>query len=280
MSMIQNVARFTRATGDNVIFKPREDIFSETDRDIGLTMVSLATDITAVPDNIALVEVVSAGELVTNVKPGDLAFLDFYSVKQGYILGNDELYIAGSDALCGLYDLESQEIRPLDNYVVTRAVKRERFEVALTGTDRVAVPGTITSVAGGRTSQGSVSTEVLYEEVVRVGRLTKRPRPGVMTRAERALIEHLVRYCEFHYPADEDVERLIFDVCQERQNGRKPDLAPGEMIVFCKEIAQRIRCKGEYQHLVPYDNCLGTVDDEGLLDASIREGRAGKLIGF
>lgn len=278
MSMIQNVARFTRATGDNVIFKPREDIFSETDRDIGLTMVSLATDITAVPDNIALVEVVSAGELVTNVKPGDLAFLDFYSVKQGYILGNDELYIAGSDALCGLYDLESQEIRPLDNYVVTRAVKRERFEVALTGTDRVAVPSSVTSVAGGRTSGGNVSTEVLYEEVVRVGRLTKRPRPGVMTRAERAFLEQCLE--GGLGPMIGEAQDLLTEIYDEREQGRKPDIYQGEMVIFCKEIAQRVRCKGEYQHLVPYDNVLATIDDEGLLDASIREGRAGKLIGF
>lgn len=279
-SMIQNAERFTRATGDNVIFKPREDLFSETDRDVGLTVVSLATDITAVPDNVACVEVVSAGELVTNVKPGDLAFLDFYSVKQGYILANDELYIAGSDALCGLYDLASQEIRPLDNFVVTRAVSRERFSVALTGTDRVEVPRSITSVAGGRTSQGDVSTEVLYEEVVSVGRLTKRPRPGVMTVAERVLLQYLDEDgpVASHAPA---FQNRLGDFRRERRGnnyGRAPDINPGEMVVFCKDIAQRVRCKGEFWHLVPYDNVLATIDDEGLLDASVREGKSGRIV--
>lgn len=270
-SMIQNAERFTRATGDNVIFKPREDLFSETDRDVGLTVVSLATDITAVPDNVACVEVVSVGELVTNVKPGDLAFLDFYSVKQGYILANDELYIAGSDALCGLYDLASQEIRPLDNFVVTRAVSRERFSVALTGTDRVEVPRSITSVAGGRTSQGDVSTEVLYEEVVRVGRLTKRPRPGVMTPLERALLDTIARDGYLCEPIGSLLQK-------ERSISREPDVNPGEMVVFCKDIAQRVRCKGEFWHLVPYDNVLATIDDEGLLDASVREGKSGRIV--
>lgn len=267
---MKKVHQFTRATGDNIIFAPREDLFSETDREVGLQMVSLATDVTAVPDNIACVEVISAGELVTNVKPGDLAFLDFYSVKQGYVLGNEELYIASADCLCGLYDLASQEIRPLDNYVVTRAVKRERFEVALTGTDRVAVPPMITAVAGGKTSMGNTSTEVLYEEVVSVGKLTNRPRPGVMTRTERWALDCLAS-------GDFMIGPIVEALLTEREGGREPDLVRGQMVVFCKEIAQRVRCKGEFQHLVPYDNVLASIDDEGLLDAAIRDGRAGKI---
>lgn len=266
----------SRATGDNVHFAPRDDLFSDTDRETGFQVVSLATDVTAVPDNVALVEVVSAGELVTNVKAGDLAFLDFYSVKQGFVLSAEELYIAGSDALCGLFDNATQTILPLDNYVVTRRAKRERFEVALTGTDRVAVPPMITSVAGGRTSLGNTSTEVLYEEVVSVGRLTNRPRPGVMTRAERELLNRL---CDMTMsPAsDEEQDRLVFAVVDERALGRPSDLKPGELVVFCQDIAQAVRCKGEFQHLVPYDNVLGVIDDEALLDRAIRSGRAGKL---
>lgn len=277
MSMIEKAERFTRATGDNVTFKPREDLFSETDKESGFSVVSLATDITAVPDNIALVEVTSAGELVTHLKPGDLAFLDFYHVKQGYIVGNDELYIAGQDCIVGLYDEATQEIRPLDNHVVTRRIARERFEVALTGTDRMAVPRMITSVAGGRTSGGNVSTEVLYEEVVAVGKLTNRPRPGVMTRAERALIDALVDYPAALSHGDARVEGLLGVLLFERANGRSSDIAPGEMVVFCKDIAQSVRCKGEFWHLVPYDNVLAAIDDEGLLNESVRQGKSGKL---
>ena len=268
--MIEKAERFTQAKGDNVIFKPREDLFSETDREVGLQVVSLATDITAVPDNIACVEVVSVGELVQNVKPGDMAFLDFYSVKQGFVVGNGELYIAGSDALCGLYDEASQEILPLDNYVVTGTIPRARFEVALTGTDRVAVPPMITSVAGGRTSGGEVSTEVLYEQVVSVGRLTKRPRPGVMTKVERRVLDCLAS-------GDFMVKPLVEALQAERSLGRVPDLEPGELVVFCKDIAQGIRCKGQMQHLVPHDNVLASIDDESLLNESIRAGRAGRL---
>lgn len=272
MSLIKNATRFTRATGDNVIFKPREDLFQETDRDVGLRMVSFATDITAVPDNIACVEVVSVGGLVSNVKPGDLAFLDFYLVKQGYVLANDELYVAGSDALCGLYDEASQEIRPLDNYVVTRQIRRERFELALTGTDRCAVPPMITSVAGGKTSEGGTSTNVLYEEVVRVGRLTNRPRPGVMTRCERRLLDSLAE------PDSWGLSQALWDELRdERAFGRMPDISVGEMVIFCEEIAQSCRCKGEMQHLVPYDNVLAAIDDEGLLNEAIRQGKAGRI---
>ncbi len=278
MGYIKGAERFARATGDNVVFKPREDLFSETDREVGLQVVSLATDITAVPDNIACVEVVSIGELVQNVRPGDLAFLDFYSVKQGYIVGNDELYIAGSDSLCGLYDEASQEILPLDNYVVTGAIPRSRFEAALTGTDRVAVPPMITSVAGGRTSMGAVSTEVLYEEVVHVGRLTKRPRPGVMTRLERRVLDAIARgYCCPYEGPELLTREMVETLKHEREQGREPDIAKGQLVVFCKDIAQSIRCKGQMQHLVPYDNVLACVDDDGLLNEAVRQGVAGRL---
>lgn len=261
---------FTQAKGDNIVFAPREDLFSETDRDVDLQMVSFATDITAVPDNVACVEVISVGEMVTNCKPGDLAFLDFYSVKQGYILANEELYIAGQDALCGLYDLGSQEILPLDNYVVTRALKRERFVAALTGTDRIEVPRSITSVAGGKTSQGNVSTEVLYEEVVRVGKLTKRPRAGLMTRTERLVLDAIC--------SGSPLLMLTEALLLEREFGRVSDINPCEVVVFCKDIAQRVRCKGEFQHLVPYDNVLAALDDEAILDDAVRRGNAGQLV--
>jgi hypothetical protein len=271
MKRLEKPEKFTRATGDNIILKPREDLFSETDREVGLQVVSLATDVTAVPDNVACVEIVSVGELVTNVKPGQIAFLDFYSVKQGYVLANDELYICGADALCGLYDEKTQDILPLDNYVVTRRVKRERFEIAITGTDRVVVPSNITSIAGGKTSMGNTSTEVLYEEVVSVGRLTNRPRPGVMTKLEKDLLELLLSSRVREAAAVLELLRW------ERDNGRRPDIKPGQMVIFCQDIAQRVRCKGEFQHLVPYDNVLAVIDDEALLDDAIRRGRAGKL---
>lgn len=276
---VERIELPTRATGDNVILAPREDLFVESGE--GIEMVSLDNAVTAIPDNMACCEILSVGEMVENVKVGDLAFIDFYDVKQGYIVSNDELYLCGSDAFKGLY--QDGRILPLANYVVTRRVL-DRFKVALTGTDRVHVPPSTltTGIAGGRTSQGDAATNIIYEEVVSIGKLTKRPRPGVMTSLEQHILNVLVDHAS---SASDSSFRVLCTLAgqlrQERILGRKSDIAVGELVVFCEQIANKIRVRGEVQHLIPYDNVLAVVDDEKILDNAIRKGTAGviKLVG-
>lgn len=269
---VQRVELPTRATGHNVILAPREDLFTESAE--GIELVSLDNAVTNVPDNIACCEILSVGELVDNVKVGDLAFIDFYDVKQGYIVANDELYICGCEAFKGLWDAASGTILPLANYVVTRR-SLDRFKVALTGTDRLHVPpSTLTSgIAGGRTSQGDAATNVLYEEVVAVGPLTKRSLPWQMTALERELLDYLA--------SDEGDPQwfpaAINRLKEERKQGRKPDIATVDLVVFCEQIAVKIRVRGEFQHLVPYSNVLAIIDDAKLLDDAVRDGRAGVI---
>jgi hypothetical protein len=270
----------TRATGDNVILAPREDLFVESEQ--GIELVSLENSVTAIPDNMACCEILSVGELVQNVRVGDLAFIDFYDVKQGYIVSNDELYLCGADAFKGLY--HDGRILPLANYVVTRRCL-DRFKVALTGTDRLHVPASTltTGIAGGRTSMGDAATNVIYEEVVSIGPLTKRPRPGVMTYAERKLIDMALSTDR----NDPDalviaaLRKAISDVALEREHGRPQDITAGDLVVFCEQIANKIRVRGEVQHLIPYDNVLAVIDDAEILDNAIRAGKAGviKLVG-
>lgn len=278
----------TRATGHNVILAPREDLFSEVERDTGVELVSLANSVTSVPDNVACCEILSVGELVQNVKVGDLAFIDFFEVKQGYVLSTDELYIAGCDAFKALFDVENQRIVPLANYVVTRRAS-ERMAVALNGTDRVKVPEMIltSGIAGGKTSDGDVATTVLYEEVVSVGPITKRPMAGLMTKLESQVLDAVVdrAFCErddlFQRPLETYYEETValFDALrQERQRGRVSDISPGELVVFCKEMAIPIRVRGEFQHLLPYAEVEAVIDDAVLLDRKIREGKAGRIV--
>lgn len=282
---VERIELPTRATGDNVILCPREDLFVESDS--GIEMVSLDNAVTAIPDNMACCEILSVGELVQNVRVGDLAFIDFYDVKQGYIVSNDELYLCGSDAFKGLY--HDGRILPLANHVVTRRVL-DRFKVALTGTDRVHVPPSTltTGIAGGRTSGGDAATNIIYEEVVSVGPLTKRPRPGVMTCVERELLTCLVSEHSgepgnvSHYDAygprfAELVRRLLLE--RKETDGRKPDVRAGDLVVFCEQIANKIRVRGEVQHLIPYDNVLAVIDDARILDNAVRKGNAGVLVG-
>lgn len=270
---VQRVELPTRATGHNVILAPREDLFTESAE--GIELVSLDNSVTNVPDNIACCEILSVGELVDNVKVGDLAFIDFYDVKQGYIVANDELYICGCEAFKGLWDAASGTIQPLANYVVTRR-SLDRFKVALTGTDRLHVPpSTLTSgIAGGRTSQGDAATNVLYEEVVAVGALTKRALPGQMTPCERALLQVIYDGVGTLDQAFYELEQALW---KEREQGRAPDISPGDLVVFCEQIGVKIRVRGEFQHLIPYSNVLAVVDDERLLDDAVRDGRAGVI---
>lgn len=263
----------TRATGTNVILRPREDLFSEVDRETGIELVSLANSVTSVPDNIACCEIVSVGEQVTHLKPGDLAFIDFFWCKQGYILERDELYICGADSFVALYDAASGDIMPLDNYVVTKRAL-DRFKVAWFGTDTIEVPRMLLTdgIPGGKTSDGERATTVLYEEVVRIGKLTGRPAPGHMLPSERALVDDLVSRTGW-VAMDITTQRLIAAVHAERAE-RKPDIAVGELAVFCSDLAQRVRCKGEFWHIVHYEHIHGTVDDAAILRDAINAGKA------
>lgn len=260
----------TQATGDNVILCPREDLFAEVERDTGIELVSLANSVTSVPDNVGCCEVVSVGELVTNVRPGDIAFIDFFDVKQGYVLANEDHYVAGSDAFKGRFDPIKQEVLPLDNYVVTRRAS-DRMKVALNGTDRIHVLDYILTdgIVSGRTSSGAEATHTLYQEVVSVGKLTARPRPGVMTRAERELLDAVVYGWG---PNEELIEQI-----QEERKGRLSDIKPGDLVAFCKEIGVPLRVRGEFQYLIPYNNVLAVIDDAAILEDAVRAGRAGKI---
>lgn len=263
----------TRAIGMNVILRPREDLFSEVDRDTGIELVSLANSVTSVPDNIACCEIVSVGEQVTHLKPGDIAFIDFFWCKQGYILERDELYICGADSFVALYDVESGDIMPLDNYVVTKRAL-DRFKAAWFGTDTIEVPRMLLTdgIPGGKTSDGERATTVLYEEVVRIGKLTGRPAPGHMLPSERMLLDDLLSR-EGWVAADIALQRNINRVRAERLE-RKPDLAIGELVVLSADLSQRVRCKGEFWRITHYDHVLGGVDDAAILRDAIARGES------
>jgi hypothetical protein len=263
----------TRATGTNVILRPREDLFSEVDRETGIELVSLANSVTSVPDNIACCEIVSVGEQVTNLKPGDLAFIDFFWCKQGFVLERGELYICGADSFVALFDEKTGDILPLDNYVVTKRAL-DRFKAAWFGTDTIEVPRMLLTdgIPGGKTSDGSTATTVLYEEVVCIGKLTGRPAPGHMLPSERALLDDMTSRTGW-VAMDTTTQRLIAAVHKEREE-RKPDIKPGELVVLSADLSQRVRCKGEFWRITHYDHVYGAVDDQAILAEAIERGKA------
>lgn len=263
----------TRATGTNVILRPREDLFSEVDRETGIELVSLANSVTSVPDNIACCEIVSVGEHVAHLKPGDLAFIDFFWCKQGFVLERGELYLCGADSFVALFDEKTGDIVPLDNYVVTRRAL-DRFKVAWFGTDLIDVPRMLLTdgIPGGKTSSGERATTVLYEEVVRIGKLTGRPAQGHMLPSERALLDDLTSR-DGWIAADIMMQRLIQAVHKERAE-RKPDIAKGDLVVLSADLSQRVRCKGEFWRITHYDHIGGVIDDAAILADAIERGKA------
>lgn len=263
----------TRATGTNVILRPREDLFSEVDRETGIGLVSLANSVTSVPDNIACCEIVSVGEQVTHLKPGDLAFIDFFWCKQGFVLECDELYLCGADSFVALYDDADGDIVPLDNYVVTRRAL-DRFKIAWFGSDLVEVPRMLLTdgIPGGKTSSGELATTVLYEEVVRIGKLTGRSPPGHVLPAERELLDDLTSRTGW-VAMDTTTQRLIDRVRAQRAE-RAPDIAPGDLVILSADLSQRVRCKGEFWRITHYDNVLGAIDDAAILADAIERGKA------
>lgn len=269
---IEKIDHHIRATGDNVIMCPREDLFQEVDKAAGVELVSFGNSVTSVPDNIACVEIVSVGGLVQGLKAGDIVFIDFYRVKQGYICANEELYIAGSDAFAAKFDVLSGEILPLDNFVVTKEAKA-RFNVGLTGQDRITAPDiTLTDgFTSGKTSKGSAAAKTVYHEVVSVGKITETPR-GVMTKAERELLDAILEGDRLR-----ECYSLIEQIREERGAGIMPDIVKGDLVGFMKELGTKVRVRGEYRWIVPYANVLAEVMDEDLLRSSILSGQSGVI---
>ena len=104
------------------------------------------------------------------------------------------------------------------------------------------------------------------------GKLTGRPAPGHMLPSERALIEDLVSRTGW-VAMDITTQRLINAVHEERRE-RKPDIAPGELVVLSADLSQRVRCKGEFWRITHYDHVLGTIDDAAILAEAIERGKA------
>lgn len=261
--------------GHFVVLKAREDLFKDTGEEIiaddGTVLpgiqIAQNNSVTSIPDNIGCCEIVSVGRDVHNVSPGDIVFIDFFDVAQGCLLGgldeendkitSEERYIAPDHAFRAKYDPVTGTVEPLPGYCTTKRVPF-RFKVALTGTDRVEVLDYLLSegIPGGKTSNGSTVGLVVYQEIVSVGPVL--PDDESYTPRERMLLARL-RELEGAAPIE-------------------PDIRPGDLAVYCTEFATKIRVRGEFMHIVPYSNLLGSIDDAAILCRAIRAGKAGKIL--
>jgi hypothetical protein len=246
----------TQAKGDMVILRGRDDL-TEASNDGAMITLITTNAVTSIPDNVGVCEVISVGQNVHNVKPGDIVFIDFCDVAQGYVLEAEELYVAPCHAFRAFFDPKTGVVAPMPGYVVTKR-SSDRMKVALTGTDRVEVPPYILTqgIAGGKTSGGDPTAFIIYEEVVSIGDVL--PVDETYSKRETMLLGLLRKALDLPpLPCDFEV---------------------GELVAFCTEFSTPVRVKGEFMRITPACRILCSIDDAWILDKAIREGRAGKLL--
>jgi hypothetical protein len=268
----------TRPTGTFVTIRSRDDLNPSSDE---VAIQHSGRSVTAVPENVGLCQVVDVGPDVTNVRPGDVAFIDFFDVAQGYLLAGEEIYVTPASSLRMRLDIETApvisqvtgqpvlhqktkqplqnvvrcDIHPLPGYVLTKHAP-DRMTVVITGHDRQILPRHMTTsgIVGGRTEDGDPTTFVVYEEVVKVGSgdIQCEREDGYTERKLKARIQRLeaeLAGSGFERPAP------------------APDVAPGDLVVFCTQFAIQFRALGEQFRCVPYKNLLAVVDDRAILAA-------------
>lgn len=272
--------RRTKPTGTFVTIRSRDDLDPSSD-DIAIQHSGRA--VTAVPENVGLCQVIDVGPDVTNVRPGDIAFIDFFDVAQAYMLAGEEIYVTQAMALRMRLDIEttdvilpngkphlhqktgqplqrvvSCDITPLPGYVLTKHAPA-RMTVAVTGNDRVELPRsmTTTGIVGGRNSDGDPCTFVVYEEVVKFtpGAIQAERESYFEERRLKAKIERLERV----------VHQLSVLTLPDKVASDEWGIAPGDLVVFCSDFSIKFRAIGEQFRCVPYQNLLAVVDDAAIL---------------
>ncbi len=255
----------TTAFGHFVHFRPREDLFAAS----GSELIQIATDcaVTSIPDHVACVEVLSVGHLVRNVVPGQQVFLDFFDVAQGLCVDGGDVYVANDHCLKA--EFRDGRVYPLPGYCLVKPAP-DRMSVALTGTDRILVPPYVLTegIPGGRTSGGEAQSHVLYDEVVAVG--TPLPDDEGLNSRERHYLAQVVQLRE-----------ALHSLSPGHPLARAPLPRPvevGDLVAYCSAWRTPIRVRGEFLGIVPTANLLGAIDDRGMLDQAVRDGRAGRLV--
>lgn len=283
---VPHLLAHTKPTGTFVIIRSRDDLDPSSD---GFAVQHSGRAVTAVPENVGLCQVLGVGPDVTNVKPGDICFIDFYDVAQAYMLEGEEIYVTQAMALRMTLDLVTEpvvmpngrqllhqktgapiqkvvscEIAPLPGYVLTKHAP-DRMTIAVTGCDRVALPRSLTTtgLVGGRNSDGDPCTFVVYEEVVKFT-------PGDI-QAERYIEDWNGTLRDTYYTERRlkaRIEKLEAELARRWALPAAAEvwgIAAGDLVVFCTEFAIRFRAIGEQFRCVPYKNLLATIDDGAIL---------------
>jgi hypothetical protein len=275
---LSELAEHVRPTGVNVTVRSRDDLDPSSDT----VKVELSgKTVSALPENVGLCQVVDVGPDVTNVQPGDICFIDFFDVAEGYLVSGEEIYSTPASSLRMTLDIETEafecpftkreklraiscDITPLPGYVLTKHAP-DRMTVAVTGCDRMILPRDVTTrgIVGGRSIDGDPTTFVVYEEVVKFGL------GDIQCEREDGYTERKLKA---------EIQRLRQRVFDERAVMRRPDLEAGDLVTYCAAFSIQFRAMGEQYRCVPFRNILAVIDDRAILEAYNRTNPPAPLV--
>ncbi len=268
-----------RGIGHHVVLKSRDDLWIESQdklvtddgKELGGLYIFNGNSVTSIDDNLGCCEIVSVGDLVCNVKPGDLVFIDFSDVSQGIQLEQKDHFIAPDHVFCALFDPVTCQVTPLAGYAITKR-NDARMSIALMGTDRIHAPQDLITdgVPSGYDSDGAVLSRVTYQEIVSVGPPAAVSGSRRIHPLELALLESIYR--------DDSVDLdKLHAFLRWRATPRALGLQVGDLVPFGTDFGTKLRVRGQFLTLVPQSELLCVINDREMLEAAVRAGRAGKI---
>ena len=211
--------------------------------------------VTAIPENVGLCEVVETGRHVSCVKSGDVVFVDFFDVAQGYIVDKSEMYLCPAHAF--RVRLDGKTPVPLPGYAITKHAPTRMTRAIAPGLAAKGgcLPRDMTTgglVSARSASDGHPSSWVCYEEIVSVAR------GDMQISADEG---HEVRVREHRIAELEAALRAVDPENTALRPMSEAEMVPGELAVFGRAFSLQFRCDGELYRVVPKRNLLATIDD-------------------
>lgn len=212
-------------------------------------------------DNLGPCRIISCGERVCSVKPGDIIFFDHFLRTSTITLAGKDTLVIPEQEIRALLD-ENKKLHPTPDFILTKSAP-ERMRMAYTG---------------------SLTWQMLPEDFIQGVPCKLRSRAETVRKAERVLDlpPDWRKKCARHETPHHVVvsERVVYEeVVEMGTNWRNTGVKIGDLISVLTTHSQRVRIMGEELRL----SQIGlsgeiVIDDHAIRQAAVRRGRMGKRI--